>query len=94
MKGIEEKQIETFLSTGALMDMLGISRSTVYRLIADGMPYIKVGSVNRFSKYRVLAWLEGDDESEKAQAILQVAKEILDKIENKQKQGETAGQKR
>jgi excisionase family DNA binding protein len=48
MKRIEEKQIETYLSTGELMDMLGISRSTVYRLMAKGMPNIMVGSVHRF----------------------------------------------
>ena len=85
---------ERYLSTGELMDMLGISRSTVYRLMGKGLPNIMVGSVHRFPRDQVLTWLEGDDEAEKAHAILQEAQEILEKVRNMQKQGETAGQKR
>ncbi len=62
MKGIEEKQIETYLSTGELMDMLGISRSTVYRLLKQGCPNIMVGSVHRFPKDQVLNWLQKRDD--------------------------------
>lgn len=83
----KERDIEQYLSTGELMEMLGISRSTVYRLMAKGMPNIMVGSVHRFPRDQVLSWREGGDESEKAQ-------EILETLENKQKQGETMGQKR
>ena len=50
--------IEKYLSTNQLMQMLGISRSTVYRLIDRGLPAIKVGAVNRFPKDQVLKWFE------------------------------------
>jgi excisionase family DNA binding protein len=53
-----EREIEQYLSTGGLMDVLEISRSTVYRLMAKGMPNIMVGSVHRFPIDQVLAWLE------------------------------------
>ena len=81
----KEKDTEQYLSTGELMDMLAISRSTVYRLIADGMPCMKVRGVNRFAKDKLLSWLQGDDESEQAKAILQEAQEILEKVRNTQK---------
>lgn len=49
---------EKYFSTGQLMDYLKISRSTVYRLMAKGMPYLMVGSVHRFPRDRVVGWLE------------------------------------
>ena len=39
-------------------DCLEISRSTVYRLMAKGMPNIMVGSVHRFPRDQVVGWLE------------------------------------
>jgi excisionase family DNA binding protein len=53
-----ERQIEQYVSTAVLMDVLEISRSTVYRLMAKGMPSIMVGSVHRFPIDQVLMWLE------------------------------------
>ena len=53
-----QRDIEQYLSTITLMEMLGISRSTVYRLMDRGLPFIKVGAINRFPKDQVLAWLE------------------------------------
>ncbi len=41
---------EKYLSTGQLMEFLEISRSTVYRLMAKGMPNIMIGSVHRFPR--------------------------------------------
>ena len=38
-----ERDIEHYLSTAGLMHVLEISRSTVYRLMAKGMPNIMVG---------------------------------------------------
>jgi len=38
-----ERDIEQYLSTAGLMHVLEISRSTVYRLMAKGMPNIMVG---------------------------------------------------
>ena len=49
---------EKYLSTSQLMDYLEVSRSTVYRLMAKGMPNIMVGSVHRFPVNRVVGWLE------------------------------------
>ena len=54
-----ERNVEQYLSTGRLMDMLGISRSTVYRLMQKGMPNIMVGKVHRFPRKAVLTWLRG-----------------------------------
>lgn len=55
----KNKDVEQYLSTGGLMEMLGISRSTVYRLMVKGLPNIMVGSVHRFPKEQVLKWLQG-----------------------------------
>ena len=49
---------DKYLSTGQLMDFLEISRSTVYRLMAKGMPNIMVGRVHRFPRDQVVGWLE------------------------------------
>ena len=40
------------------MGILSISRSTVYRLMARGMPNIMIGSVHRFPMTQVVGWLE------------------------------------
>ena len=53
-----EKNTERYLSTGELMDVLSISRSTVYRLIAKGLPNIMIGSVHRFPIDQILTWLK------------------------------------
>jgi excisionase family DNA binding protein len=53
-----ERDIEQYLSTAGLMHVLEISRSTVYRLMAKGMPNIMVGSVHRFPIDQVLTWLK------------------------------------
>ena len=58
MNAEQEKNTERYLSTGDLMDILSISRSTVYRLMARGMPNIMVGSVHRFPMTQVVGWLE------------------------------------
>jgi excisionase family DNA binding protein len=55
-----DKDNEHYLSTGGLMEVLEISRSTVYRLMARGMPNIMVGSVHRFPIEQVLRWLKND----------------------------------
>ena len=58
MNNDSERDIEHYLSTGGLMDVLEISRSTVYRHVAKGMPNIMVGSVHRFPIDQVLTWLK------------------------------------
>jgi predicted DNA-binding transcriptional regulator AlpA len=52
-----DRDIEHYVSTAGLMHVLEISRSTVYRLMAKGMPNIMVGSVHRFPIDQVLIWL-------------------------------------
>ena len=59
----QEKHPERYLSTGDLMDILSISRSTVCRLMAKGMPNIMVGSVHRFPMIQVVDWLENQREN-------------------------------
>ena len=49
---------EKYLSTSQLMELLEISRSTVYRLMAKGLPNIMVGSVHRFPVAQVVTWLK------------------------------------
>ena len=61
MNAEQEKNAERYLTTGELMDMLSISRSTVYRLMAKGMPNIMVGSVHRFPMTQVIDWLENQN---------------------------------
>ena len=51
-------ETEKYLSTSQLMDYLEISRSTVYRLMAKGMPNLMVGTVHRFPASQVVGWLE------------------------------------
>jgi predicted DNA-binding transcriptional regulator AlpA len=58
-----QKNIERYLSTNELMDALSISRSTVYRLLARGMPNIMVGSVHGFPVNQVVACLENQREN-------------------------------
>ena len=58
MNAEQEKNTERYLSTGDLMDVLSISRSTIYRLMARGMPNIMVGTVHRFPMTQVVGWLE------------------------------------
>ena len=55
-------ETEKYLSTRQLMDYLEISRSTIYRLMAKGLPSIKVGSVHRFPRDQVVGWLENQRE--------------------------------
>ena len=61
-----------YLSTKELTELLGISRASVYRRMADGMPYLKVGSLTRFSKRRVISWLEGRELGEEEEEVLPV----------------------
>ena len=58
MNAEHEKNTERYLSTGDLMDILSISRSTVYRLMDKGMLNIMVGIVHRFPMIYVVDWLE------------------------------------
>jgi excisionase family DNA binding protein len=69
-----EQDVELYLSTGELGDMLRISRSTVYRLMAKGMPNIMVGSVHRFPKDQVLNWLSASGDKQRSAEIKRAAR--------------------
>jgi excisionase family DNA binding protein len=45
-----EGPIEIYLTTGELMDMLSVSRSTIYRWRKKGLPHLNVGATHRFPK--------------------------------------------
>jgi excisionase family DNA binding protein len=70
----KDRDVEQYLSTGELMDMLGISRSTVYRLIEKGMPNIMVGSVHRFPKDQLLSWLRARNGKQRIEKIQQATR--------------------
>jgi excisionase family DNA binding protein len=59
MKRDKEKGVELYLSTGELMDTLSISRSTVNRMVKQGMPHLWVGAVRRFPLAEVVEWFKG-----------------------------------
>ena len=50
-------------STKELMEDLNISRSTVQRLIARGVPHTKVGTRNQFTMEQMEDWLDTNDEA-------------------------------
>lgn len=47
------------LDVAGLCALLHVSRATVHRLRADGMPTLMVGDSPRFERAAVLAWLRG-----------------------------------
>jgi len=48
------------LTTKEVMDLLGVSRTTLWRLRKDeGLPSFKVGGTYRFDRNEVLKWIEG-----------------------------------
>jgi excisionase family DNA binding protein len=55
---------EQYLSTKDLMALLGISRSTIHRLMEEGLPCLKVGHQNRFPKEEVIEWLKEREKAE------------------------------
>jgi excisionase family DNA binding protein len=46
------------------MALLGISRSTIHRLMEEGLPCLKVGHQNRFPKEEVIEWLKEREKAE------------------------------
>mgnify|MGYP000730307534 CR=1 FL=1 len=59
---MEETTAEQYLSTKELMALFGISRSTIHRMMEEGLPCLKVGHQNRFPKEEVIEWLKERDE--------------------------------
>lgn len=46
------------LTIAEMAAYLNVSRGTIYRLLDDGLPCIRVGSHTRFDQAEVLAWLK------------------------------------
>ena len=46
------------LSKSEVMDWLGISRSTIQRMMKDGLPFTRFKSCVAFSKYDTQEWLK------------------------------------
>ena len=53
--------MDHYLRVNELQAKLKVSRATMYRLMAKGLPSVKVGSARRFLWRAVEAWLEGQD---------------------------------
>lgn len=51
--------MDDYLTLQQLQAKLQVSRATVYRLLAQGLPSIKVGAARRFAWPAVVAWLQG-----------------------------------
>jgi excisionase family DNA binding protein len=57
-----ETILDQYLSTKELMAVLRVSRSTISRLLEEGLHCLKVGHQNRFPKEEVIEWLKERDE--------------------------------
>lgn len=44
-----------------IMSLLGVSRTTVYKWMKDGMPHIYVGKLLFFDKVEVTAWVKNHE---------------------------------
>jgi excisionase family DNA binding protein len=47
-----------FLSVAEVMKFLGISRPTLYRLLAGGMPFYRLGGRRIFDREELVAWIK------------------------------------
>lgn len=54
-----------YLNIKELQDTLGISRQTIYRWIAKGLPVIKVGGLVRFDAVDIKKWMDDNREVKK-----------------------------
>lgn len=46
------------VNRGEMAQLLGVSVATLDRLIADGLPFVRVGSHRKFNRDGVQAWLD------------------------------------
>ncbi|TCI75907.1 helix-turn-helix domain-containing protein [Exiguobacterium sp. SH0S1] len=49
---------DSYLTTPELIEELKLSRSTIYRMVREGMPYIQFGRDKHFNLEEVKAWVE------------------------------------
>lgn len=48
-----------FLSISEVMEFLGISRPTIYRLLSKGMPCYRLGGRRIFDREELIDWVKG-----------------------------------
>lgn len=55
MAGRPKKQLKT---PDEMADFLHVSRGTIFGLLREGCPHVRVGSLPRFDEVKVMRWLE------------------------------------
>jgi len=53
-----------YLTIEDLIEMLQVTRSTIYNLKKKGLPFIKIGSNVRFEQSEVINWLNSNHKKE------------------------------
>ena len=51
--------MDDYLTVRELATTLNVSRATIYRLINEGLPSVKIGHARRFPWSAVEAWVQG-----------------------------------
>lgn len=57
--------MKQFLNTKEACELLGVSRTKLYELKKEGLPYIKLGGSLRFDKDQVIEWVRQFTTSDK-----------------------------
>ena len=55
--------MDDYLTVRELSAALNVSRATIYRLIDQGLPSVRIGHARRFSWSAVEAWVQGLEEA-------------------------------
>lgn len=53
-----------YLTIEDLIEMLQVTRSTIYNLKKKGLPFIKIGSNVRFEQTEVINWLNSNQKNQ------------------------------
>ena len=61
--------MEKYIDAKELTGFLSISRASVYRLMKQGLPYVKIGGSTRFIPGEVENWLRRGDEAEYSKLV-------------------------
>ena len=61
------QRMDDYLTVTQLCAKLHLSRATIYRLLAKGLPSVKVGGSRRFSWSMFEAWLQGREGATEAE---------------------------
>ena len=61
--------MDRLLDLAETADLLKVSKWSLYRLVAAGLPHIRVGRLLRFRELEVLDWLSGPVPKERPQTV-------------------------